>query len=106
LELPPESAAALDDRADGPVTMGIRPEHIRPDGAFVAGSPGSAIHAGVDVVEPLGSEILVYLAAGEQTMIAKIEPSVMPRVGETMDVALDLERVHFFDADTGESLTD
>jgi multiple sugar transport system ATP-binding protein len=106
LELPPESAATLDDRADGPVTMGIRPEHIRPDGAFVAGSPGSAIHAGVDVVEPLGSEILVYLAAGEHTMIAKIEPSVMPRVGETMDVALDVERVHFFDADTGESLTD
>ncbi len=32
--------------------------------------------------------------------------SAAMRVGETMDVALDVERVHFFDADTGESLTD
>ena len=106
LELRAEAAAAVDDQPDGPVTMGIRPEHIRPDGAFVAANPASTIDAGVDVVEPLGSEILVYLTVGEDTLIAKIEPTVMPRVGERMAAALDLDRVHFFDAESGDSLTD
>ena len=106
LQLPGEAVSALEDHADGPITMGIRPEHIRPDSPFVDANPGSAIEAGVDVVEPLGSEILVYLTVGEHTLIAKIEPTVMPRVGDTMDAALDLEHVHFFDAETGDSLTD
>ncbi len=106
VKLPDMPAAALADRPDGVITLGIRPEHIRPEGAFVAANQDAAIEAGVEVVEPLGSEILVYLKVGDTTVIAKIEPTVMPRVGESIDVALDIDHVHFFDAETGESLTD
>jgi multiple sugar transport system ATP-binding protein len=94
-----------DDRAERlrrykgqPVTLGIRPEDLH---VATGGDPAHAtFDALVDVVEPLGSEILLDVKVGPTVIVARVEPTVRVKVHETMRLALETERLHFFDAKT------
>ena len=80
------------------VTFGIRPEDLR------IAAPGEAqdmsFDAAVEVVERLGSEILLDVAVGAATMVASVEPTSVAKVHERLRLAVNPERVHFFDNDT------
>src|SRR5258705_843638 len=52
------------------------------------------------VVEPLGSEILLDLKAGPNVMVARVDPTVRVKPQDKMRLALHPERVHFFDLKT------
>jgi multiple sugar transport system ATP-binding protein len=52
----------------------------------------------VEVVEKLGSEILLDMAVGEHTMVASIEPNLRVGVHEKLRLAMNPQRLHFFDA--------
>ncbi|MFZ4409541.1 MAG: sn-glycerol-3-phosphate ABC transporter ATP-binding protein UgpC [Paracraurococcus sp.] len=89
--------------ADGPrpgpeglaLTIGIRPEHVRPDPAGLA--------LALDLAEPLGSETVLHgrLANGE-ALVVKL-PGAGPRDG-TLPVALPAEALHVFAAEGGRRL--
>ncbi len=80
------------------VIVGVRPEDLRvANGTEPA---GSTFDATVDVVEPLGSEILLNVTAGPNRLVARVEPSVRAKVHEGIRLALDPEGLHFFDAKT------
>jgi multiple sugar transport system ATP-binding protein len=51
----------------------------------------------VEVVEKLGSEILLDVAAGSDTMVASVEPNVRAKIHDRLRLALNPERLHFFD---------
>src|SRR5947208_4593459 len=57
----------------------------------------TAIYVTHDLVEPLGSEILLDVKAGSNTMVARVEPTVRVKVHEPIRLALNAERLHFFD---------
>jgi multiple sugar transport system ATP-binding protein len=80
------------------VTLGVRPEDLR----LASGSDpaGYVLDAVVDVVEPLGSEILLDVKVGASSVVARVEPSVRVKVHEPIRLALAPERLHFFDAKT------
>ena len=59
-----------------------------------------AFDAVVDVVEPLGSEILLDLKAGDHALVARVEPTVRVKEHERLRLALQPERLHFFDLKT------
>ena len=80
------------------VTLGIRPEDLRIAGGATPPTPSS--NAVVEVVEPLGSEILLDIKAGPNVMVARVEPTVRVKVHEPIRLALEPERLHFFDAST------
>ncbi len=94
--------AHLDNRVgayDGkPVTIGIRPEDMRV--ARDSDPPELNIPAVVEVVERLGSEILLDVAVGSVTMVASVEPISRAKVHEQLQLAINPERLHFFDAET------
>jgi multiple sugar transport system ATP-binding protein len=76
-------------------TLGIRPEDIH-----VAGAADSADHcfdANVEVVEQLGSEILLDTRVGQTLMVASVEPNVRVRAHDKLRLALKPERLHLFD---------
>jgi multiple sugar transport system ATP-binding protein len=52
------------------------------------------------VVERLGSEILLDVAVGPTTMVASVEPTVTAKVHETLRLAINPARLHFFDNET------
>ncbi|HVQ75422.1 MAG TPA: sn-glycerol-3-phosphate ABC transporter ATP-binding protein UgpC [Candidatus Binatia bacterium] len=82
------------------VTLGVRPEDLRVGTAGEAS--GSALDAVVEVVEPLGSEILLDTTVAGQSVVARVEPSVRAKPHEKIHLVLNTERIHFFDAKTEE----
>ncbi len=82
------------------VTFGIRPEDIY-DKLFVSeASPDNTIRAICEVVEPLGSEVYLYLNTGKNPFVARVGAHNRPDVNREMDLVFDMSKVHFFDRET------
>jgi multiple sugar transport system ATP-binding protein len=92
---------------DGPVKLGVRPEDVHtsyePTDDHRSGEP---VEAGVELVELLGGRAIVYLLLGGRDMKAVVEARALEglREGGQTRVSFDLDRLHFFDARTGERL--
>jgi len=71
---------------------------VRPEGIVLGGRP--QLKAGVEVVEQMGNEVIVYLKAGDQSLIARVPPQNAPRPGESVTVGFAPDQLHFFDAET------
>ncbi len=77
--------------------MGIRPEHLH------IGTNGW--EATVETVELLGAERLVYCRVGDEQLIVRMdEGKPAPVAGAAVHIALQEERVHWFDAESGKRL--
>lgn len=82
------------------VTLGIRPEDLHDEEAFLAANPKSIFQAEIRVYEMLGSEVLLYFDIADANFTAKVNPRTTARPGDSIKVAMDLEKVHIFDKDT------
>src|SRR5262249_25205293 len=75
------------------VTLGLRPEnlHVAP-----ASDPaGLTFPSKVEVVEQLGSEILLDVRVGGDTMVAAVDPTIRAKVQEQIRLAVNPARLHF-----------
>ena len=92
--------------AETPITLGIRPEDLYLANSPYAKGPTAQATFQLDVVEPMGNEIIIYTHADglEDSIVGRIAPQDLPDAGASIEVAFDLEKLHFFDAETGESL--
>ena len=79
----------------GNMQLGVRPEHVGIATRGVARTAGGAV---VRLVEPLGSETLVHLEAGDQALVARVPGIAEFEIGAQVGVKLDPERLHLFDA--------
>ena len=95
IKAPPECANRLGRYVGQEVTLGVRPEDLHV--ASAADPVEYGFDVVVEVVERLGSEILLDVAAGSDTMVASVEPSVRAKVQDQMRLALNPDRLHFFD---------
>jgi multiple sugar transport system ATP-binding protein len=102
LLVPPAKAAVLRPYKGQQIALGVRPEDVH-----VATGADAAHHsfdAAVEVVEPLGSEILLDVRIGRGTIVARVEPSVRVKVHETVKLAVNADKLHFFDAKTEQAV--
>jgi multiple sugar transport system ATP-binding protein len=82
------------------IVLGIRSEDIY-DKLFVSDAPPeNIIRVNCEVVEPMGSEVYLYLNTGKHTFIARVGAHDRPRVNQDMDVVFDMSKAHFFDKET------
>jgi multiple sugar transport system ATP-binding protein len=98
IALPPEIASRARAKLGRKATLGIRPEDIH-----VAGPADAAEYSfdsSVEVVEQLGSEILLDTRVGDALFVASIEPTARVRAHDKLRLALKPERLHLFDAET------
>ncbi len=102
LSLPPGIAERLRPHVGSQVTLGIRPEDLRLD--YGNGAGGLYFPAIVEVVERLGSQILLDVKVGSGAMVAAVEPTVKVNVGEQLRLSFDAERLHFFDRHSGSAI--
>jgi multiple sugar transport system ATP-binding protein len=86
------------------VVFGIRPEDIHDSHSVRTGRQTAEISAKVEVVEPMGSDVLLHLTAGKSLFVARVDPQYMPQVGQQVELAVDVVKAHFFDPDDGSSL--
>lgn len=86
------------------VVMGIRSEDIY-DKLFASeASSDNTVRATCEVVEPLGSEVYLYLSTGKHNFIARVGAHDRPEVNREMDLVFDMSKVHFFDVQTEETI--
>ena len=85
---------------DRSIAVGVRPEHLQPADAGAEWTFGARIEG----IEPVGNEIFVNLVSGPHALTMRVAPRALPAVGETMQIAVQPDALHFFDAETGERL--
>jgi multiple sugar transport system ATP-binding protein len=102
VKVPPARTEALRRYAGSRVTLGVRPEALRMAGG--ADPAEYAFDSIAEVVEPLGAEILLNVRAGPHALVARLDPSSLLKVHETVRLAFDPERLHFFDAASGAAI--
>ncbi|MBF0489099.1 MAG: sn-glycerol-3-phosphate ABC transporter ATP-binding protein UgpC [Candidatus Omnitrophica bacterium] len=86
------------------VTMGIRSEDIYDKLFAFEASDDNTVRATCEVVEPLGSEVYLYLSSGKHNFIARVGAHDRPEVNREMDLVFDMSKVHFFDVQTEETI--
>ncbi|MCL2404832.1 MAG: sn-glycerol-3-phosphate ABC transporter ATP-binding protein UgpC [Defluviitaleaceae bacterium] len=107
IKLPEGKAKALVDGGyiDKTVIMGIRPEDLHDEEAFLASSPDSVIEPEVEVTELLGAEVYLYLLCAGQQLTARVNPRSTAKTNDIIKMALDVQRIHVFDKDTEQVIT-
>jgi multiple sugar transport system ATP-binding protein len=124
LTLSPELLAkrpGLRNYSDKRVVLGIRPEDFE-DLAIAGQVPeGSSLKADVSLLEALGSEIMVHFsidagrvdsgdpdaveeASGTANAVGRFSPRSRVRAGDTAEVAVTIENLHFFDHETRQAI--
>ena len=103
LAVPPDRRSMYAQYLDKDVIYGLRPEDMF-DPAF---APSRAtldqrVRGQVDVLEPLGSEVYLYMIIGENSFIARIDPRSEATVGTEFELVFDMNTMHIFDPATQE----
>lgn len=82
------------------IIMGIRPEDFHDEQAFIDASPDSKIDVTIEVAELMGAEIMLYSQFDDQQFIARVDSHSNVKPGQVLPLALDMNKVHFFDKET------
>ena len=96
VRIPDERRATLDAAGARAVTLGVRPEDI----SLHADAAGS-IAAIVDVVEPLGSEQVLYFTCDGERVTARASAEATVTSGDAIALGINAKRMHLFDTASG-----
>ena len=104
--VPADKAAGgkLDSYVGKEVVFGIRPENVHDEPEEVAKAT-CLFDANVDVTELMGAEIYLYVNIGGVPITARVEPTSTANPGDNIKIAFDLSRIHIFDKDTEQTIT-
>jgi multiple sugar transport system ATP-binding protein len=123
---------ALEKYLGRTVVVGIRPEHLEDAALVPDAGPESVLEVSVELREELGAEVNAHCTVGVPPLqvaavaigdsepdaaeieevpqipaiIARLDPRTAIREGERARIHVDLDSLHFFDPDTGDSLRD
>jgi multiple sugar transport system ATP-binding protein len=105
LNVPRDAVGKVKGHVGRNVFLGMRPEDLH-DKLFYTGvvSEGTSVKARVDVVEPIGSEIYLYLKAGTADIVVRVPAYVKTVVGQQMELVFNLGAMHLFDRESGRTL--
>ncbi len=104
VKIPAEIAPKLESYAGREIVFGIRPEDIcDPTVTQPVGEP-YRIEAKVEIVEPMGSELYVYLTTGKSPFIARVDAQVQAEIDTMKPFALNMKKCHFFDKQTEKAI--
>ena len=87
------------------IVLGIRPEDIHDEQIFLSQSPDTIVDAEIKVYEMLGAEVFLYFSLDQYEITARVNPRTTARPGDTMKVAFDASKIHLFDKETEQVIT-
>ncbi len=82
------------------VVFGIRPEDTHDPEFAPPGIEAALVDARVDVTELMGNEVIVYFVTEHLEFLGRFDPRTNARVGNEIQAALNLDRMHIFDKQT------
>ena len=86
------------------VILGIRPEDINMETAFLETFPESVLTAKISVSELLGAESHLYCAVGSSEFVAKVDARDHMNTGSSIKLGFDLNKAHYFDVETEDNI--
>ena len=97
---PAKAAAARPKGTD--LLIGFRPEHLE----LANGQASDAVKfpAKIDVVEYLGNEVLIHAQAEGHEIVALLPSEKEPKVGDQVDLAVPMDKLHIFDPESEKTL--
>jgi multiple sugar transport system ATP-binding protein len=104
LPVPQALRAVTAGKGGRKMKVGIRPDNLLPHGAPVRGE-SAQVQARVELVEPLGNELIVHGRLGDSSLVFRLPPQHTPEPGATLPVSVELEALHLFDAETERRLS-
>jgi multiple sugar transport system ATP-binding protein len=107
LEIPEGKAKNLRARGyiNKEIILGVRPEDLHDEPIFLEGSPKSVVNAHIEVSENLGYEMYLYInGIGTGSVIARVDARSGLKDGSSIRLAFDMNKVHLFDKETGDSI--
>ena len=84
------------------VIFGIRPEDIHSEQIALDTTPETVVETTITVAELTGAESILYIDVGGTEMVAVVDARDYHQAGETMEVAFNMNKAHFFDVETEE----
>ena len=104
--IPDDKAKVLKDKGyvGKNVITGIRPEHMSDDDEFIGKHPDDRITAKVEVTELMGAETYLYLVSGKNNLTVRVPGTSKAKVGDTLKIALNENKIHVFDKETEATL--
>jgi len=104
IKIPENRSQTLAPFAGTKIVMGIRPEHLSIKNTAPQADGFHYITARLEVVEPMGNEMFLYLKAAGQILVARLNLTEKPQVNTDIAIGLDLQKAHFFNPQTEEAL--
>ena len=87
------------------VVVGIRPEDIDDSQIALETHKDSIFNTKVTGYELLGSEVLLYYTINGANMTAKVDSRTPARLGDSIRLAMDIEKIHIFNKETELTIT-
>ena len=106
IKIPQAKSKKIIPYANKTVIFGIRSEDLHDNERFIATSPESVIEARVNAYELLGGDVNLYLKLSDETeMIANVNSRSKVRQDDIIQIALDTSKIHVFDKETEQVIT-
>ena len=101
LRIPSEKAEMVKDYINKEAMLGVRPEHIDTKSMVKEDyDPESVFEALIWVVEPVGSEKLAHIKCDQYTLVARVDPHIDLKSGQTVEFVAEMDFAHVFDKET------
>jgi len=100
LEIPENKTDVYRQHLGQDIIFGIRPEDTHDPEYAPPGIQQAMLKAKVDVTELMGNEVVIHLVTENSHLIGRFDPRTNARVGNTIQVALNMDRMHIFDIQT------
>ena len=104
VKLPSSFHKAISCHAGKQVTFGVRPEDFHDKQFYSDNKPENTFKTKVEVIEPLGDEVLFYLVCGKHNLVAKLDSRTKAQVGDELEVSLEISETHIFNGENEETL--
>ena len=80
--------------------FGIRPEHVYDQNLKGFFPGGEKLKSIIEVVEPIGSEVILLAKCGSDQLTARVDPATQVKPQMSVELILDMNRMHLFDEET------
>jgi len=88
---------ALKEYVDKEMIFGVRPGDVMSAARVPDADPAKNVTATVEVIEPMGDEVFVYLNTGKEVMVARLTDEDKVEIGAKFETTLNMKKTHFFD---------
>jgi len=101
--VPAKVVPELESYVGEDLIMGIRPEDMYERESGEGTTQKNALRMTVDIIEPVGPYLLLHLRKGGCSLVARVKQTTA-RVGQEVDIEMDLSKVHMFDKKTTKAI--